>query len=69
MPFGSPSAPYVARDVVDGTARALGMGIAEETRRRTFPRVSADCTFKLAELGADGGVVGAARVAMVGLSG
>jgi glucokinase len=88
----------VALDVVNGTARALGIGIAatllllnldrvvigggvaaagaflldriaEETRRRTFPQVSADCTFKLAELGADAGVVGAARVAMVGLSG
>jgi hypothetical protein len=69
MPFESPSAPFVALDAVDGTARALGMGIAEGTRRRTFPQVSADCTFKLAELGADAGVVGAARVAMVGLSG
>jgi glucokinase len=88
----------VALDVVDGTARALAIGIAatllllnldrvvigggvaaagdflldriaEETRRRTFPQVSADCTFKLAELGADAGVVGAARVAMVGLAG
>ena len=43
--------------------------IADETRRRTFPQVAQDCSFKLAELGADAGVVGAARVAMVGLAG
>jgi glucokinase len=88
----------VALEVVDGTARALSIGIAatllllnldrvvigggvaaageflleriiEETRRRTLPQVFADCTFNLAELGTDAGVVGAARVAMVGLAG
>lgn len=88
----------VALEVVDGTARALGIGIAatllllnldrvvlgggvaaageflldrvvEETRLRIFPQVFADCTFNLAELGSDAGVVGAARVAMVGLAG
>ena len=41
--------------------------IAEETRRRTFPHVFADVTFRLAELGADAGVVGAARVGMIGV--
>ena len=86
----------VALEVVDGAARALGVGvaavldllnvdrvvvgggvanagffilerIAEETRRRTFPHVFADVTFRLAELGSDAGVVGAARVGMLGL--
>ena len=42
--------------------------IVEQTRRRTFPHVFADASFRLAELGADAGVVGAARVAMVGLA-
>lgn len=86
----------VALEVVDGAARAVGVGvaavldllnvdrvvvgggvanagffllerIAEETRRRTFPHVFADVTFRLAELGSDAGVVGAARVAMIGV--
>ena len=84
----------VALEVVDGAARAIGVGvaavldllnvdrvvvgggvaaagffllerIAEETRRRTFPHVFADVTFRLAELGSDAGVVGAARVGMI----
>lgn len=84
----------VAVEVVDGAARALGVGIAaalnllnldcvvigggvaaagpfllerivEETRRRTYPQVFGDCTFRPAELGTDAGVVGAARVAMI----
>lgn len=87
----------LALEVVDGAARALGVGIAaalnllnldrvvvgggmaaagefllsriaEETRRRVFPQVFADCSFRLAELGGDAGVVGAARVAMIGLA-
>jgi glucokinase len=40
--------------------------IAEEARKRTFPHVFADVTFRLAELGSDAGVVGAARVGMLG---
>jgi glucokinase len=42
--------------------------IVEHTRRRTFPHVFGDVTFRLAELGADAGVVGAARVAMMSLA-
>jgi hypothetical protein len=42
--------------------------IVEETRRRVFPGVFADGTFRLAELGGDAGVVGAARAAMLGAS-
>ncbi len=86
----------VALEVVDGAARAIGVGvaavldllnidrvvvgggianagffllerIAEESRRRTFPHVFADVTFRLAELGPDAGVVGAARVGMIGV--
>jgi len=41
--------------------------IAEESRRRTFAHVFADVTFRLAELGGDAGVVGAARVGMIGV--
>lgn len=41
--------------------------IAEETRRRLFPHVFGDATFRLAELGADAGVIGAARVGMQGV--
>ena len=41
--------------------------IVEHTRRRTFPHVFGDVSFRLAELGPDAGVVGAARVAMVSL--
>ena len=86
----------VALEVVDGAARAVGVGVAavldllnvdrvvigggvasagffllerivEETRRRTFPHVFADVTFRLAELGSDAGVVGASRVGMIGV--
>ena len=86
----------VALEVVDGAARAIGVGVAavldmlnvdrvvvgggvaaagfflleritEEARRRTFPHVFADVTFRLAELGADAGVVGASRVGMIGV--
>jgi glucokinase len=41
--------------------------IVEETRRRTYPQVFADGSFRVAELGGDAGVVGAARVAMTAL--
>lgn len=85
----------VALEVVDGAARAVGIGVAavldllnvdrvvvgggvanagffllerivEEARKRTFPHVFADVSFRLAELGSDAGVVGAARVGMLG---
>ena len=53
-----------------GVARAgeflLGR-IVEQARRRTFPHVFADTDFRLVELGSDAGVVGAARVGMLGL--
>jgi len=84
----------VALEVVDGAARAVGIGVAavldllnvdrvvvgggvanagffllerivEEARKRTFPHVFADVTFRLAELGSDAGMVGAARVGMM----
>ncbi len=42
--------------------------VAAEVRARTFAQVFADTSFRLAELGGDAGVVGAARVAMVGLA-
>jgi glucokinase len=83
-----------AIEVLDGTARALGAGVAAtlnilnvervvvgggvaaagailldrivaETRQRTFPAVFAGCSFRLSALGADAGVIGAARVAML----
>jgi glucokinase len=41
--------------------------IVEHARRRTFPHVFEDASFRLAELGADAGVVGAARVAIIGV--
>jgi glucokinase len=88
----------VANEVVDGVARAVGIGIAatllllnlervvigggvsragrfllerivDHVRRRAFPQVLDACTFALAELGAEAGVVGAARVAMLGDAG
>lgn len=61
------------RVVIGGGVSAAGVflldRIAEQTRRRTFPQVFADCTFRIAELGGDAGVVGAARVAMLGVRG
>lgn len=51
-----------------GVARAGALlldRVVEESRRRLFARVFADCSFRLAELGAEAGVVGAARVAML----
>ena len=59
--------------VVIGRRRGSNAGffllerIVEETRKRTFPHVFADVTFRLAELGSDAGVVGAARVGMIGV--
>jgi glucokinase len=60
------------RVVVGGGVAAAGDFLLErivaETKARTFAQVFADCSFRLAELGGDAGVVGAARVAMVGLA-
>jgi hypothetical protein len=39
--------------------------VVAETRQRTFPAVFAGCSFRPAALGADAGVIGAARVAML----
>jgi glucokinase len=86
----------VALEVLEGTARALGAGIAAvlnllnlervvigggvsaagpilldrivaEAKLRTFPAVFSGCSLVPAALGSDAGVVGAARVAQVGL--
>jgi glucokinase len=61
----------VDRVVVGGGVANAGFflleRIAEETRRRVFPHVFADVSFRLAELGSDAGVVGAARVGMIGV--
>ena len=60
------------RVVVAGGVAAAGAflldRIVEQTRQRIFPHVFADCSFRLAELGGDAGVVGAARAAMVALA-
>jgi len=60
------------RVVIGGGVAAAGEFLLErvtgEVRARTFPQVFADASFRLAELGGDAGVVGAARVAMVGLA-
>lgn len=53
---------------VSGAGDFLLGRIVDEVRARTFPQVFADVSFRLAELGGDAGVVGAARVAMVGLA-
>jgi len=53
-----------------GVARAgefILQRIVAHTRTRTFPHVFEDASFRLAELGADAGVVGAARVAIIGV--
>jgi len=56
--------------VIGGGVSAAGAflleRVKEHTRRRVFPQVFADCTFRLTELGPDAGVLGAARVAIVG---
>lgn len=53
-----------------GVARAgefLLDRIVAHVRRRAFPHVVEDASFRLAELGSDAGVVGAARVGMIGV--
>jgi glucokinase len=57
------------RVVIGGGVAAAGGFLLErivrETRARSWPQVFADCSFHLAELGGDAGIVGAARVAML----
>jgi glucokinase len=53
-----------------GVARAgevLLSRIVAHARKRTFAHVFEDASFRLAELGADAGVVGAARVGIIGV--
>jgi glucokinase len=53
-----------------GVARAgsfLLERIVAHAKQRTFPHVFEDASFRLAELGSDAGVVGAARVAIIGV--
>lgn len=61
------------RVVVGGGVAAAGPFLLDrvvaEVKRRVFPPVFEACRFSLAELSGDAGVVGAARVAIVGLSG
>lgn len=60
------------RVVIAGGVAAAGAflldRIVEHTRKRIFPHVFADASFRLAELGGDAGVVGAARAAMLALA-
>jgi glucokinase len=59
----------VERVVMGGGVSAAGAilldRVTAETRQRTFPAVFAACSFSPSALGADAGVVGAARVAML----
>jgi glucokinase len=53
-----------------GVARAgevLLARVVGHARKRTFAHVFEDCSFRLAELGADAGVVGAARASIIGV--
>ncbi len=52
---------------VSGAGEFLLTPIVEQVRRRVFPDVFAACDFRLAALGGDAGVVGAARMAFLGL--
>jgi glucokinase len=60
------------RVVIGGGVSRAGLllldRIVEHARRRTFAHVFADACFRLAELGAEAGAVGAARVALLGLT-
>lgn len=62
----------VERCVIGGGVAAAGAFLLErivrESRPRCWAKVFEDCSFRLAQLGNDAGVVGAARVAMVGLA-
>ncbi len=61
------------RVVIGGGVAAAGEflldRVVRETQARSWPQTFADCSFRLAELGADAGVVGAARVAMLASAG
>jgi glucokinase len=61
------------RVVIGGGVAAAGPflldRIVRDTEGRCWPQAFADCSFRLAELGGDSGVVGAARVAMAGFEG
>ncbi len=60
------------RVVIGGGVAAAGDflldRIVRETKTRCWSQAFADCSFRLAELGGDAGVVGAARVAMLALA-
>jgi glucokinase len=61
------------RAVIGGGVAAAGAFlldlVVQETRKCCWPQAFEDCAFRLAELGGDAGVVGAARVAMRGVEG
>ncbi len=61
------------RAVIGGGVAAAGPflldRIVRETKKCCWPQAFEDCSFRLAELGGDSGVVGAARVAMQGVEG
>jgi glucokinase len=61
------------RIVIGGGVAAAGPFLLErvvrDTKDRCWPQAFADCSFRLAELGGDAGVVGAARVAIAGIEG
>ncbi len=61
----------VERVVIGGGVASAGefllLRIVEAARRRTFAHVFEDASFRLAELGPDAGVIGAARVGMFGV--
>ena len=61
------------RAVIGGGVAAAGPflldRIVRDTKGRCWPQAFGDCSFRLAALGGDAGVVGAARVAMAGVAG
>jgi glucokinase len=61
------------RAVIGGGVAAAGAflldRVVRDTKKCCWPQAFEDCSFRLAELGADSGVVGAARVAMRGARG
>jgi glucokinase len=61
------------RAVIGGGVAAAGAflldRVVRETKKCCWPQAFEDCSFRLAELGGDSGVVGAARVAMRGAEG
>jgi glucokinase len=61
------------RAVIGGGVAAAGHflldRVVRETKKCCWPQAFEDCSFRLAELGGDSGVVGAARVAMRGAEG